>query len=157
MSKRDALYQSLFASEGLVLPDDEAERKQALRSLFGAKMVACVDVGIEETTRVLEGNAEFADFTPEQKARVLALVSHNAYGTLYWQCVKLDNFPGADVEITLTERADENKEPWSTRIAGLTENELHHEFLDWADRFGDHYDYYSGIRFAPATHTMPPG
>lgn len=148
MSKRDTFYDSLvFNGYKLALPADEAERKQFTRSLFGARLIGCVDVLIEEAEKIVAGQAEFVGFTAEQKEKALALVSHNANGLFYWQCVKMDNFPGADLEMSVRERNNESEQR-STLIAGPTEEELHHSYFDWAEQFGDHYDEDSGTRFS---------
>jgi hypothetical protein len=149
MSKRDALYDSLvFNGYNLSLPSDETERKQIARSLFGATLVACVDVLIEEAEKVVAEQVEFGGFTAEQKEKVLALVSHNAYGVLYWQCVKLDSFYNAGVEIYVAEQNDAVETVRSTRIVGPMEDELRWAYGDWVEEFGDHYDEDSGTRFS---------
>ena len=148
MSKRDTLYNSLvFNGYNLALPADEAERKHLARSLFGARMVGCVDVLIEEAEKIVSEQAEFAGFTAEQKEKVLALVTHNAYGLLYWQCVKIDNFPGASLEMSVREH-DNKGGQCSALIAGPTEDELHHSYFDWVEQFGDHYNENSATRFS---------
>lgn len=149
MSKRDALYDSLvFNDDHLALPADEAERKQIARSLFGATLVACADVLIESAEKIVAEQAEFVDFTAEQKEKVLALVSHNAYHSLYWQCVKLDRFHGAGLEITVTEKNDSEETVRSTVIVGPMEDELRWAYGDWVEEFGEHYDEDSGTRFS---------
>jgi len=141
MSKREPFYDSLvYKDYSLVLPSDEAERKETARALLGAVMVACIDVLIEDAEKIVENYTEFADFTEEQKEKVLSLVKHTSYGVLYWQCVKLDRFYGAGLEINVVEQNGE-EEPWrSTRIVGPTEDELKFAYFDWAERFGDYYE-----------------
>ena len=149
MSKRDAFYDTLvFDGYNLSLPADKDERKQKARNLFGALMVASVDVLIEGAEKIIAEQAEFEGFTAEQKEKVLALVSHNAYGVLYWQCVKLDRFNGAGLEMFAVEHNDMGKAERSTLIAGPTEEELHHSYFDWVEEFGDHYDEDSDTRFS---------
>ena len=149
MSKRDAFYNSLvFNGYDLFLPADEAERKQKARDLFGALMVASVDVLIEGAEKIVAEQVEFADFTAEQKEKVVALVSHNAYRVFYWQCVKLDRFNGAGLEMYVVEHNDAEEPKRSTLIVGPSEEELHHSYFDWAEQFGDHYDEDSDARFS---------
>ncbi len=149
MSKRDALYQSLVYEDSyLFLPADEAERKHLARSLFGATMVACVDVLIESAEKIVAEQVEFEGFTAEQKEKVLALVSHNAYKVLYWQCVKLDRFHGAGLEIAVAEHNDREETVRSTRIIRPMEDELRWAYGDWVEEFGDYYDEDNGTRFS---------
>ena len=149
MSKRDQLYGSLeFDGYNLSLPADEAERKRLARSLFGATMVACVDVLIEGAEKIIAEQVEFSDFTDEQKEKVLALVSHSTYGVLYWQCVKMDRFHGAGLEVMVTEQDQGEKALRSTRIVGPGEEELRWAYHDWAEEFGDHYDEDRVSRFS---------
>ena len=149
MSKRDSFYDTLaFDGYNLSLPADESERKQKARDLFGALMVASVDVLIEDAGKIVAEQVEFAGFTPEQKEKVVALISHNAYGVLYWQCVKLDRFNGAALEMYAVEHNDAEEPERSTLIIGPSEEELHHSYFDWAEQFGDHYDENSGTRFS---------
>ncbi len=156
MSKRDAFYDSLvFDGYNLSLPADETERKQKARDLFGALMVASVDVLIEGAEKIVTEQIEFAGFTPEQKEKVIALVSHNAYGVLYWQCVKLDRFNGASLEMYATERNAAEEPERSTLIAGPSEDELHHSYFDWVEQFGDRYDEDSGTRFSLGLKAAP--
>jgi hypothetical protein len=158
MSKRHALYAraaELFRdapADALALPADEAERKELVHSLFGAALVECVDGWVEEAGRVLGGNAEFAGLTPEQRESVLALVGHTAYGALFSQCVALDQFSYGALEVRLVEGDEEGKPLRVTPIAGPAEDELHHAYYHWAERFGDRYDPDASIRFAPATY-----
>ena len=148
MSKRDQLYGALeFEGYHLSLPSDEAERKQTARSLFGATMVACVDVLIEGAEKIIADQAEFSSFTAKQKEQVLALVSHSAYHVLYWQCVKLDRFHGASLEICVTELNEKEEALRSTQIVGPGEDELRWAYGDWVEQFGDHYDRDSATRF----------
>ena len=149
MSKREAFYKSLvYDGYNLSLPADEAERKQKGRALLGALMVAAVDVLIEGAEKIVAEQIEFAQFTPEQKEKVIALVSHNAYGVLYWQCVKLDRFNGAGLEMYAVEHNDAQEPERSTLIVGPTEDELRWAYFDWVEQFGDHYDEDSGSRFS---------
>jgi hypothetical protein len=149
MSKRDAFYDSLvFDGYNLSLPADETERKQKARDLFGALMVASVDVLIEGARKIVAEQNEFAGFTPEQKEKVIALISHNAYGILYWQYVKLDRFNGASLEMYAVEHNDAEEPQRSTLIVGPSEEELHHSYFEWAEQFGDHYDEDSSTRFS---------
>ena len=149
MSKRDQLYDALeYEDYNLRPPSDEAERKQVARSLFGATMVACVDVLIEGAERIVAEQVEFSGFTAEQQEKVLSLVSHSAYGILYWQCVKLDRFHGAGLEISVTEQNDAGETLRSTRIVGPVEDGLRWAYGDWVQEFGDHYDGDSATRFS---------
>ena len=148
MSKRDAFYREVYKDGDLWLPDDEEERKQTARRVFGARMVGCLDVGIETAERILAEHDEFAEFTDEQKAKVLSLVSHTSYGNLFGQCVRWDNFPKADLQIRVVERDFEGTPLRSTLIAASSEEELHHHYFDWVDDFGEHYDDNSSTRFA---------
>lgn len=157
MSKRQPFYESLvFKDYNLLLPSEEAERKQTARSLFGATLVACVDVLIEGAEQIVSEHAEFSGFTAEQKEKVLSLISHTAYGVLYWQCVKLDRFSGAALEIQVAEQNDSGETQRVTQIAGPTEDELHHTYFDWVERFGDHYDNDNSYRFLLKMKTEPP-
>jgi hypothetical protein len=157
MSKRASFYDSLvFSGYNLSLPSDEAERKQMARSLFGATMVACVDVLIEGAEKIIARHEEFSDFTAEQKEKVLSLVSHTAYGVLYWQCVKLDRFSGAGLEMYVVERNEEEEPFRSTLIVGPTEDELRWAYGEWVEEFGDHYDEDSASRYSPASLAEPP-
>jgi hypothetical protein len=152
MSKRAGFRQQFnndFYKDGnLTLPEDEEERKEAIRVLFGSELVDRVDSRIEDAQRILQVHAEFTDFTETQKAATLALISHTAYGALYSECVMMDQFSGAEIEIHLVERDEEYNPIRSTPFAGAREAELHHDYFNWCDRFGDYYDYYSGTRFA---------
>lgn len=149
MSKRDAFYSSIvFNSYNLSLPADETERKQKARSLFGALMIACADVSIEEVEKIVAEQAEFSSFTIEQQEKVVALISHIAYGQVYWQGVKMDRFYGAGLEMYAVEHNNAGEPERSTLIVGPTEEELHHSYFDWAEQFGDHYDEDSGARFS---------
>jgi hypothetical protein len=149
MSKRDGFHLQFYKQGQLTLPENEAERKEVVRSLFGADMISCVDSWIEQGQKILKGHSEFADFSDEQKTAVLALVSHCAYGALFSQCARMDQFDHGEIEIQFNEIDEEDGHVLrSTQIAGLREDELHHTFLDWADQFGDHYDYHSGSRFS---------
>lgn len=111
-------------------------------------MVGCIDVGIETAERILAEHDEFSEFTEEQKAKILALVSHTSYGNLYSQCVRWDNFPQADLQIRVVGRDTEGVSLRSTLIAAGSEEELHHHYFDWVDDFGEHYEYDSSTRFA---------
>ncbi len=149
MSKREPFYDSLvYKGYSLSLPSDEAERKQIGRSLLGATMVACVDVLIEGAEKIVTEQVEFSGFTDEQKEKVLSLISHTAYGVLYWQCVKLDRFHGAGLEMFVVEQNEEGEPQRSTLIVGPTEEELRWAYGDWVEQFGDHYDEDSGTRFS---------
>ena len=157
MSKREAFYDTLvYESDTLSLPEDEGERKESARSLFGATMVACVDVLIEGAGRIVTEHEEFAGFTAEQEGKILALVSRTAYGVLYWQCVKLDRFYGAALEMSVTEQNGRPEKQRSTTIVGPAEEEMHHSYFDWAERFGDHYDEDAVARFSPSGFTRGP-
>ena len=150
MSKR-AEFRLQFANDyykdgNLTLPEDEDTRKEAIRLLFGSELVDRVDSWIEQAQRVLQRNEEFADFTDSQKAATLALISHTAYGTLHSECVMIDQF--GEIEIRLIERDEDDNPLRSTPFAGMREDELHHAYFEWCDRFGDHYDYFSSTRFA---------
>ena len=111
-------------------------------------MVASVDVLIEGAEKIVAEQVEFADFTAEQKEKVVALVSHNAYRVFYWQCVKLDRFNGAGLEMYVVEHNDAEEPKRSTLIVGPSEEELHHSYFDWAEQFGDHYAEDSDARFS---------
>lgn len=73
--------------------------------------------------------------TTTQREAVRKLIREACRGTLYWVLVKLN--PGGEVEIKVN--------PWSPAGQDLppcliSDRELHHLFLDWADRFSDHVD-----------------
>ena len=157
MSKREPFYESLvFQDYHLSLPEDEAKRKQIGRSLFGATMVACIDVLLEEAEKIVAEQREFSDFTADQKEKVISLISHVSYHTLYWQCVKLDRFHGAGLEMFVLEQNEEEKPLRSTLIVGPTEDELRWAYGDWVEQFGDHYDEQSGTRFSLGMKSEPP-
>ncbi len=157
MSKREPFYDSLvFKDYNLSLPSDEAERKQTARSLFGATMVACVDVLIEEAEKTIAEQVEFFGFTAEQKEKVVALVSRTAYGVLYWQCVKLDRFYGAGLEMHVVEQNEAEEPLRSTLIVGPREDELRWAYYDWVEQFGDHYDEDNNTRFSLGLNPEPP-
>jgi hypothetical protein len=61
-------------------------------------------------------------------------------------CGRLDQFDHGDLEIHLVE-ADDGAPLRSTRIAGVRDTELHHDYFDWAEKFGDHYDPDAAARF----------
>lgn len=148
MSKRDAFYDSLvYEGYKLTLPADETERKEMGRALLGATLVACTDTTIDTASKIVNEQAEFAEFTAEQKEKVLALISYNNYLMLYWQCVKLGRFYGAGFEMSVVEQNEEEEAIRTTQIVGPAEQELHHSYYDWAEQFGDHYDEDSSTRF----------
>jgi hypothetical protein len=148
MSKRDAFYREVYQDGDLWLPDDEDERKQTARRVFGARMVGCVDVGIETAEHILAEHDEFTEFTDEQKAKILALVSHTSYGNLFGQCVRWDNFPQTDLQIRVVEWDFEGTPLRSTLIAASSEEELHHHYFDWVNDFDEHHEDASSTRFA---------
>ena len=157
MSKRKPLYDSLvYKDDHLVLPSDEVERKETARSLFGAVMVTGIDVLIEGAEKIVGNYTEFADFTEEQKEKVLSLVKHTAYGTLYWQCVKLDRFHGAGLEINVVEQNEVEEPLRSTLIVGPGEDELRWSYGDWVEQFGDYYDKNRRQRYSPRLQPEPP-
>ena len=148
MSKRDGFHLQFFHEGRLALPPGDAERKEAARLLFGAAMVESVDGWVEQAGRVLRGAPEFADYSDAQRESILSLVAYASYGALFSECVAMDQFLGGDIEVRLVERDEEGAALGETLIAGATEEELHHSFHDWAERFGDHYDASAGSRFA---------
>jgi hypothetical protein len=148
MSKRDVFYREVYQHSDLWLPEEEGERQQTARRVFGARMVGCIDVGIETAERILAEHDEFAEFTDEQKAKILSLVSHTSYGTLFSQCARWDHFPQADLQIRVVERDFEGTPLRSTLIAAGSEEELHHHYFDWVDDFGEYYEDNSSTRFA---------
>lgn len=148
MSKRRGFHMQLFRDGSLTLPEGEEERKQAARSLFGSAMVECADVWIEQAGRVLRGSPEFADLSDEQREAIQALVAYALYGSLYSQCVSIDQFTGAAIEVRLLEQDEKGTRLRETLIAGPAEDELHHAYFDWTDDFADHYDPHAGSRFS---------
>jgi hypothetical protein len=66
---------------------------------------------------------------------------------LYSVCVRLDRFDHGDLEIHLVEADDDGEPIRSTRIAGVRDTELHHDYRDWAEKFGDHFDPDAAARF----------
>ncbi len=144
MSKRDPLYQELFPNGQLHWPEGEAGDAMA-EKLFGAILVACVDTKIAEADRLIsntpkehEGDEnvalrlQLAQLSDEQKRAVGELVRKIATDVFYGMCVKMDQFPGADVEIALIE-------PGGKRhlVAAPTQAELQSRYFTWIEQFSD--------------------
>ena len=68
---------------------------------------------------------------------VLKLVREVAHGVLFSTMVDLDQFPFADVNISLLER-DENEQVARTVEIYAGNGDLHDEFCDWVARFSKH-------------------
>ncbi len=159
MSKRQEFYDALFSSGKLVLPDGEEEKKKAAQQLFGAIMVACVDVDIEAAIDLLDRSKQenppaeahkwrelresLSSLTDEQRASVIKLVKKIASGVLYSQCVKIDNFPGMHVEIRLVPHDDSSEEYHNEDfilVAAPTEDEMMHRYYQWVKKFSDYIE-----------------
>lgn len=157
MTKRQTFYESVLGSGSLVVPETAREQQLVAQALFGAVMVGCVDTSIEQAAALLEPVAEgspaplespeardlrqrLASLTEAQRNDVLALVKKSVAGMFYWQCVKLDNFPGSDIEIRVTphsEETDDAAAPAPIVIVAPTARELRHQYYDWIERFSD--------------------
>jgi len=145
MSKREKFYSELFPSGEIRWPDGDSGENIAAE-LFGAVMFGCVDTNIKDALDVVAGAAtEYAstdhsalqsalvDLSDSEKEAVSALVKRVATGILYWMCVKIDQFPGSDVEITLIDKSGQRR-----TIAAPSKRELRMRYFEWMDSFSDY-------------------
>jgi hypothetical protein len=119
-------------------------------------MVACVDVPLKRAIDLLDQSKHetppaeahqqrelrerLATLSDEQRKAVLDLVKDIAFGVLYWQFVKIDNFPGMDVEIRLIphNEGEDYSDEKAICVVSPAERELRHQYFDWVEMFSDH-------------------
>ena len=147
-----------LAPDRRILWPAESEDKATLgRTMLGVSFVSTldywIDVAVDYVTNPDNDDAfprkneawkrdrayrsVFAQLTIEQRRMVLKLVREVAHGVLFSTLVNVDQFPPADVHITLVERDDNEQVARSVQIyAG--NGDLHDEFCEWVARFSKH-------------------
>ncbi len=155
MSKRGDFWEQLQQDENgdVLWPEDSEARAALAKDILGARVVGAVEGVLEEELEVADGKPPrpgrddyqeeaarrelFASMSDAQRAAVRGLLKRACFGTLYWILVKLKNYPGASVDITMY--------PWlpgggSLPSIGLNETELYFWYFDWVKKFTDHGD-----------------
>lgn len=155
MSKRDFFYNRLSGSDGIDWPENEAERAAAVRDMFGARIVGAMDVIIAENLAVLDGRLTetaqrsipgntirdeadffihaFSNLEADERDAVKSLVRKSCSSFLYWLLVKLDQFPGARLDIIANlQRGDEE-----IGTCLINDDDLYPRYLEWIERFSD--------------------
>lgn len=155
MSKRDRLYSELSAPDGVPWPADDRARAEAVRDLFGAQVIGAMDSVLSDSSVLVAGRlteagqhsipgeelrdrqerlvAQFRTLTDAQRAAVNELLRYTCSGFLYWLLVKIDQFPGAAVEIS----ARLHRQDADLGVVVINNEELRYLYFDWIDKFSD--------------------
>ena len=64
MSKRDGFYNELFDDDGLRLPNDPSKREESAQRLFGATLVAQMDIAIENALSLIDSENPYPTADP---------------------------------------------------------------------------------------------
>lgn len=121
MSKRDKLYISITSSEGIVWPATPKEAQEQAVELFGATVMGAMDTVVKNR---LTGDIE------KDK-----LVKEACASTIYWLFCKLDQFPGANINMVV--EGLEDKEGNYRNIGVINEEELRLLFFEWLEKYSD--------------------
>jgi len=141
MTKLNDFYGKVPTSEGAEWSDELAV------NVFGAMLVGCIDSNIKEGIKRLEepsgcssaeairDNAILLSLTDAQRNAVSSLVKDIAQKILRSICVKMDQFPGADLDVTVVDPSGKRH-----CIIAPTEVEVKNRYFEWLEEFSD-YNY----------------
>ncbi len=121
MNKRDQFYTSITGKEGITWPESSSERKKQAVDLFGATVMGVLDTIV--SNRITDD---------EEHNKIIKEASAS---TLYWLFCKLDQFPGANINIDL--ESFENEEGSTNIIGRANEEELRLMFFEWLEKYSD--------------------
>jgi hypothetical protein len=110
-------------------PADESVRNTLASRLLGACIIGAMDGAVETGLSTLE-----ADFSPEQQAKVRRLMFETVKGVVFSILVKLDQFPGANLNLVLSGLENDD------RLASIFEGDifdLHDRLWGWISEFSE--------------------
>lgn len=121
MSKRDNFYNQITDDSGVTWPTDKVERKEQAINLFGATAMGALDTVIS--------NRKTGDEEIDKRVREACA------SVLYWTFVKLDQFPGANVNIEL--ESFEEDDGSVEKLGKINDEELRLMFFEWLEKYCD--------------------